>query len=424
MFEVLRVQAVAQSRPQVERTETRIAQTNIKLSRVPKDLSSFLDFVPLGFELEAYVKKATRDEVVLRLRFMGREIEITVKNLLGIEFKPNQRVVLTLIDRNPYVFKLSLPLVQSYKIFSRIRNFFKSPLPSVLKSFLNFTELPMGIRNSGLFYEHKVVRYLLGQETPESLRFDLKYKLLSLINNMGFIRPKYQLFVKPFGRFVKGYNSFPLWKINLTNFINAYAAFYELSPTSVENLIHFIYLSQVRLKKRYPSLFKEFKAQKREIDKPIFFAPLRKEPYGRLISHAVGYNLLKETVEFLQFLQGWSIVQNYQKAVIPFTYRDRKFFMGIYSSGGKKNISLLWEKGLVKLSYTEGNPWQGELLFVLKDEKTLERFKKHIEELKEELEKVHFRLLDVKFATAPNTEELFILDMADREHSNFMKLYL
>ena len=274
MFEVLRVQAVAQSRPQVERTETRIAQTNIKLSHVPKDLSSFLDFVPLGFELEAYVKKATRDEVVLRLRFMGREIEITVKNLLGIEFKPNQRVVLTLIDRNPYVFKLSLPLVQSYKIFSRIRNFFKSPLPSVLKSFLNFTELPMGIRNSGLFYEHKVVRYLLGQETPESLRFDLKYKLLSLINNMGFIRPKYQLFVKPFGRFVKGYNSFPLWKINLTNFINAYAAFYELSPTSVENLIRFIYLSQVRLKKRYPSLFKEFKAQKREIDKPIFFAPL------------------------------------------------------------------------------------------------------------------------------------------------------
>ena len=172
MFEVLRVQAVAQSRPQVERTETRIAQTNIKLSHVPKDLSSFLDFVPLGFELEAYVKKATRDEVVLRLRFMGREIEITVKNLLGIEFKPNQRVVLTLIDRNPFVFRLSLPLEREYRIFSRIREFFKSPLPSVLKSFLSFSQLSEGLKNSGIFYENKVVNYLLGKETSESLRAD------------------------------------------------------------------------------------------------------------------------------------------------------------------------------------------------------------------------------------------------------------
>jgi hypothetical protein len=424
MFEILRVQAVAQSRPQVERTETRITQTDIKLSRVPKDLSGFLDFVPLGFQLEAYVKKATRNEVVLRLLFLGREVEITVKNLLGIEFKPNQKVILTLIERNPYVFRVSLPLAQSYKIFSRIREFFKSPLPAVLRSFLNFTDLQEGIKNSGLFYENKVVRYLLGKENAESIRSDIKYKLLSLIKGMDFTRPKYQLFVRPLGNFIKSYTSLPLWRINLNNFLKAYSAFYELSPTIVENLARFIYLSRLKLKKKYPLLFKGGAKKQKELDKPIFFAPLRKEVYRNLISSSVGYNLLKETVEFLQFLQGWSIVQDYGKAVIPFTYRDRKFFMGIYSSGGKRHISLLWEKGLVKLSYMESNPWQGELLFVLKDEKTLERFKKHIEELKGELEKIHFHLLSVKFATAPNVEELFILDMADKEHSNFVKLYL
>ena len=424
MLEVLRVQAVAQRGPQVERAETKTTQANIKLSHIPKDLSGFLDFVPLGFELEAYVKKATRDEVVLRLFFLGREVEITVKNLLGIQFKPHQKVLLTLIDRNPYVFKLSPSLGEGYKIFSRIKEFFKSPLPAVLKVFFNFSDLPMGIKNSGLFYEYKVVRYLLGKENSESLHSDIKYKLLSLINTMGFNRPKYQLFVRPFGKFVKGYTSLPLWRVNLTNFLNAYLSFYELSPTVVENLARFIYLSREKLKKRFPFLFKGGAKERKELDKPIFFAPLRKEVYRKLVSSAVGYNLLKETVEFLQFLQGWSIFQNYGKAIIPFTHRGKKFFLGIYSAGGRKNLSLLWERGLVKLSYTEANPWQGELLFVLKDEKTLERFKGDTETLKKDLQEVHFNVVDVKFATAVNTEELFILDMADKESSNFMKLYL
>ncbi|RTZ60104.1 MAG: hypothetical protein DSZ31_02645 [Gammaproteobacteria bacterium] len=424
MFEILRVQAVAQGRPQVERAETKTTQANIKLSHIPKDLSSFLDFVPLGFQLEAFVKKATREEVVLRLFFLGREVEITVKNLLGIQFKPNQKVFLTLIDRNPYVFKLSLSLADGYKIFSRIREFFKSPLPAVLRAFLNFSDLPTEIKNSGLFYEYKVVRYLLGKEDAESLRSDIKYKLLSLINTMGFNRPKHQIFVRPLGKFVKSYTSLPLWRVNLTNFLNAYMSFYELSPTAVENLARFIYLSRGELKRKYPFLFKKTTKRRKELDKPLFFAPLKREAYQKLISSSVGYNLLKETVEFLQFLQGWSIVQNYGKAIIPFTHRGKKFFLGIYPAGGKKNISLLWEKGLVKLSYMESNPWQGELLFVLKDEKTLERFKRDIETLKRELQEVYFRVLNVKFATAGNTEELFILDMADKEHSNFVKLYL
>ena len=79
---------------------------------------------------------------------------------------------------------------------------------------------------------------------------------------------------------------------------------------------------------------------------------------------------------------------------------------------------------MAKLSYNVNNPFEGELLFVLKDEKLAEEFKRDIETLKEELQKSKFQLKDVKFATAQNVEELFVIDMADKEYSNFVKLYL
>ena len=427
MFEIARVQAVAlrEGKGQVGRTERHPpAETKIKLGSIPRDVKSFFDFVPLGFQLEAYVKKATREEVVLKLRFLGRDVEIAVKNLLGIRFKPGQKVVLTLVDRNPYVLKISLNLAEAHKIFSRIGEFFKSPLPAVVSRFLTASSPLLGIKNSGLFYEYKVVKYLLGRESLESLKGDFKYKLLTLIKGLGFDRPKYQLLVKPLGFARTYFGSLPLYKVNLENFIRAYGAFYELSPRAVETLAGFIELTRLKFRKRFPSVKRVARGKKFELDKPLFFGRLEEKVLKPLAERAVSYNLLRETVEFLQFLQGWSIVQNYGKAVIPFAQGGKRFFLGIYRVGNRQNISLLWEKGLAKLSYHANNPWQGELLFVLKDERLLERFKRDIENLKRELEEVYFRVLDVRFATAPNVEELFILDMADKEHSNFVKLYL
>ncbi len=424
MFEIMQVQAVAlrEGKPSVERAARGTpSESRIQIVRAPKEVGSFFDFVPLGFQLEAYVKKATRQEVVLRLQFLGREVEITVKNLLGIKFKPGQKVLLTLIDRNPYVLKLSLPLAESYKIFSQVRNFFKGPLPSVLGNFLNLPSLPEALKNSGLFYESRLVNFLLGREKKENLQKDIKYRLFSLVKGLGFDRPKYEFFVRPVGRF-KTYVSLPFQKVNLWNFVRAYGAFYEISPTSIERLAEYIHLTKVRLKKKFPLLVR--RKNIRELDRPVYFHHLEREPYANFLNRTVSYNLLKELVDFIQFLQGWSIVQNYSKVVIPFTYKGRKFFVGLYGGGPKRNISLLWEGGLVKLSYTVQNPWQGELLMVFKDEGTLERFRSHAEELKEELKKVYFTPTTIKFATAKNPEELFILDMADKEHSNFLKIYL
>jgi len=426
MFEVLQVQAVTLKgeRVAVERTARGFPkESRIQITGAPKEITHFLEFVPLGFQLEAFVKKATRQEVVLRLQFLGRELEITVKNLLGLEFKPGQRVLLTLIDKNPYVLKLSLPLARSHEIFSKIRNFFQNPLSGLIARFQNLEQLSNLIANSGLFYEAKVVRYLLGKEKRENLKKDLKYQLHHIIKGFGFDKTKHILIALPIkGRFTKAKINLPFLRVDLLKFAQVYASFYELSPKAVETIGKFILLTKEKIKRRFPKVSKNFK--KLELSHPLFFHPLEGEIYSTFKSRVVSFDLLKDLVEFIQFLQGWSIVQNYSKAIIPFTYKGRSFFLGLYSVGNRKNISLLWKNGLIRLSYLETNPWQGELLFVLKDENILRTFQKHIEELKKELKKLHFRVTDIKFNIATNLEELFILDMADKDHSNFLEIYL
>ena len=443
MFEVLQIQAVALRESQkspAERVERKpTSEARVKLGPLPREAKALFDFVPLGFELEAVVKKASRDEVVLRLKFLGREVQIAVKNPLGLEFKPGQRVVLTLIEKNPYVLKLSLNLAESHKIFSRVREFFQSPLSGVLSKLLS----PKGktatggglssllrtlLSDSGIFYENRVVRHLLGKESSENLKGDLKYRLLLLAHRYGFDRPKYELLVKPLGFIGTGgvrRGKLPFFhRVPLEHFVRVWGAFYELSPAAVERLGRFIELTKIKWKKTVARP-KGGGMKRGGLDKPLFLAPLLPEPFTPLREkQPISYYQLKELLEFIQFLQGWSVLQNYSKAVIPLPFGGKKFFLGVYRKGNTGNISLLWEKGLVKLSYNGNNPFKGELLFVVKDPSLLRRFKEHIGELKEELQKLNFTLEDVKFATAPNVEELFILDMADKEYSNFVKLYL
>jgi hypothetical protein len=423
MFEVLRVQAVAfkEEKPQatrIERKET--AAAKIKIGSLPKEVKAFLDFVPLGFQLEAYVKKATRDEVILRLNFLGRQVEISVKNLLGLELQPNQRVVLTLIERNPYVLKLSTPFTEGFKIFSYVRQFFKTPIPRILNMFFNIPDTFFGVKNSGLFYERKIVEYLLGKENLSTIKSDIKYHLLNIVKGWKFDKPQMEIVIRPLG-IVRNFYKLPLYRVDLTKFLKVYGSFYQLSPSAIAKFSEFIFLTRKKLKSKKIHLRK---IKKKELDKPAFFAKPNRHFYKTLGDKLISFNLLKETVEFLQFLQGWSVINNFEKAIIPFPYKGRKFFIGFYRTGVNRNISLLWENGLVKLTYRDTNPWQGEILFVVNDEGILRNLNKNIDELKKELEKIHFTPTEIKFAAAPNVEELFILDMADKEHSNFMKLYL
>ncbi len=426
MFEVTRIQAVAfkEEKPQVGRLERQPPESKVKLGSLPRDIKGFFDSVPLGFQLEAYVKKASRDEVVLRIFFQGRELEVTVKNLLGIQFKPGQKVVLTLIERNPYVLKINLPLSESHKIFSRIREFFQTPIPKVLSKFIPTSSPLLGIKNSGLFYEYKVLKHLLGKEKFENIKSDFKYQLLKLVEKYGFNKPKYQLLAKPVGFARTYFGSLPYFRVNLENFIRACGAFYKISPKVVENLLNFIELTSQEFRKRLITFKRTKKIERKPLERAIFFSNPSKDFFKPLTDRAISFNLLKETVDFLQFLQGWAVNQNFQKAIIPFTQNGKNFFLGIYKSGNRGNISLLWKDGLAKLSYNINNPFEGELLFVLKNEKLAEEFKRDIEILKEELQKSKFQLKDVKFATAQNVEELFVIDMADKEYSNFVKLYL
>ncbi len=425
MLEVPRIQAVSLEPKAREpgRLERSISgkEARIQLTKVPGEITSFLDFVPLGFQLEAYVKKASREEVRLLLNFLGKDVEISVKNALGLRFEPGQKVLLTLIDRNPYVLKISLPIAQSHKIFSLVRDFFQGPISGVLSKFFASGNILNLLLNSGVFYENRVINYLLGKNDKKNLKKDLKFKLFSLIKGLGFDKPKYQLVVKPLN-FAKFHPSLPFIKINLNKFMEIYAPFYELKPKLIENFAGFIILTKTKIRKKFPFSRRGFK--RKELDKPLFFAKLNKKAYKSFTERALPYNLLKDTLDFIQYLQGWSIAQNYQKVIIPLSYRGKKAFLGFYKTGNRKNFSLLWKNGLIKLSFTAGDNWNADLLIVAKNEAVLSTLKRHMNELVKALKDSYINLRSINYGLAQNVEELFILDMADKEHSNFLKIYL
>jgi len=211
-------------------------------------------------------------------------------------------------------------------------------------------------------------------------------------------------------------------KIDLNRFVRIYAPFYELRPKLIETLAGFIILTKEKLKGKIK--FSKGKVKIKEFAKPLFFSKLNKEVYKSFIERALPYNLLKDSVNFIQYLQGWIIAQNYRKMVVPINYQGKRAFLGFYRTGNKKNLSLLWENGLIKLSFQEGDNWNADLLIVAKSRTLLQKLKQHINELIKDLKDTYINLRSINYGVAQNVEELFILDMADREHSNFLKIYL
>jgi hypothetical protein len=283
--------------------------------------------------------------------------------------------------------------------------------------------LGLVLKNSGIFYEHKLVRYLLGQEKKENLQKDIKYKLLSLIGKFKLDRPKYQLIVLPSGfnqvRFLPEIFKY----VNLRSFLEVYSPFYELSPRLVDSLEGFIFLTKKEFIRKIPPL-KRKRIERGFLEKKIFLLKPEAGLYKTFPKEALSIFQLKELVDFLQTLQGFAVSNHFNKVIVPFSYKGQKFFLGIYQVKGKKNISLLWQDGLVKITYTDLKPIETTLFFVLKNTRLKEKFQSNIDELKKELEKLNLKVEKVEFSVAPNVEELFILDMAETDKEQFLKLYL
>jgi hypothetical protein len=54
----------------------------------------------------------------------------------------------------------------------------------------------------------------------------------------------------------------------------------------------------------------------------------------------------------------------------------------------------------------------------------MEKIRSEIDQLKKELQQLNLKVENIDFSVAPNVEELFILDMADSDKEQFMKMYL
>jgi hypothetical protein len=428
MINVPRVEAVSlrplEEVPSIATTaKPEVREGKIQLVKTPPAAAKFFESVPLGATLEAEVVKASKEELLILLNFQGRKVEISVKNPLGLDFIPGQKILLTLVDRNPYILKIRLPIEENYRLFSLVRSFFNSPLGRGFSFFLNLPSLGLALKNSGIFYEHKFVRYLLGQEKKENLQRDIKYKLLTLIRSFSLDRPKHQLIALPAG--FNQVRSLPeiFRYVNLKSFLEVYSPFYELSPRLIETLDSFIFLTRREFLKKIPPI-KRRKIEKGFLEKKIFLSKVNKGIFKNFPKKAITISQLKELMDFIQTLQGWAVSNHFRKVIIPITYQGENFFVGIYEVKGKKNISLLWKDGLVKITYTESRPIELNLFFILKNKQTMEKIRSEIDQLKKELQQLNLKVENIDFSVAPNVEELFILDMADSDKEQFMKMYL
>jgi hypothetical protein len=426
------VPIIKESKSSLDRIEKQASrEARLQLVKTPSVVRNFFETIPLGYELYAVVKKASEEELLISLHFLNKELEIHVKNAFGLEFKPGQKILLALIDKNPFVLKILPFRDERFKIFSVIKNFFRNP--SLFSVNINPSEvggiIPLLIKNSGIFYERKIVEYLLGREKLEELKKDSKYKLLKLIVDFGFNKEKFQIVPKPLKKSYKLLLSpaekkvIDIRKINLEKFARIYASFYKLSPKLLKTFWNFIFLTKTNVKRNISFRRRKVKYEKGELGK-IFF--LTKEDFKPLLksklSHSLTYYQIKENFEFINFLQAWTVNNNLNKLIVPFRYEREKFFLGFYKSEGKINLSLLWKNGLIKLTYSPVNKLT--VLTIFRSMEILEKYKKSFPSLLKELQNMGFEILDFKVSLASNLEELFILDMAQNTNTNFINTYL
>lgn len=101
-------------------------------------------------------------------------LEIRAKNELSVALRKGQNVVLTLINTNPITFKLEegkFVKNTALEILRRgLKNLKKYDFKQI-RSYENF-------KNSGIFYENKVLKYLIRNSFKE-IKEDMKYKAFS-----------------------------------------------------------------------------------------------------------------------------------------------------------------------------------------------------------------------------------------------------
>ncbi len=134
-------------------------------SRIPEVLKGML----LNQKIRARVIKTGGDYVILGL---DSGEEVLVKNAVAPGLNEGEEVVLQLINKNPYVLKI----IASKKLLKATAG--------ILKNLINLKGFPFnqiksfeGFKNSGLFYERKLLKAVLERNFDE-LSSDLKYKAI------------------------------------------------------------------------------------------------------------------------------------------------------------------------------------------------------------------------------------------------------
>ena len=135
------------------------------ITRIPEVLETLLN----RERIKAFVVKNSGEFILLRLE---EGSELLVKNNLSINIEENSFVSLIPVNRNPLILKVEN--VEKFKeaslrLLNLLKNLKEIPL-NYLTSFEKFI-------NSGIFYENKVLKYILGNKNVK-LEEDMKYKAL------------------------------------------------------------------------------------------------------------------------------------------------------------------------------------------------------------------------------------------------------
>lgn len=171
-------EAILSSKPTEISQESENLSIAIRTTVSDALLGALSDEIASQGYIEATVESIDNNKAKLML---NNGIEIEVNNEASLNLKPNDILKLVISSLNPVVLKISdvktptSPILALQKAISE-----ENPQAQVIKD-VN----PQAISNSGLFYEKKLVDFLLKAKDISFLTKDAKYQLLENISNLS-----------------------------------------------------------------------------------------------------------------------------------------------------------------------------------------------------------------------------------------------
>ncbi len=145
-------------------------------------LGALADEIASQGYIEATVESVDQNKAKL---ILNNGVEIEVNNEASLNLKPNDILKLVISSLNPVILKISdvktptSPILVLQKAIAD-----ENPQTTTIKN-LNSQEISQEISNSGLFYEKKLIDFLLKAKDISSLTKDAKYQLLENISNLS-----------------------------------------------------------------------------------------------------------------------------------------------------------------------------------------------------------------------------------------------